>query len=127
VGVWEAGNLWQVVRQVAKWVSEAGKWVQVAGLSSSELFAPCSMVTQEGELQVACSTGWVVHCFWVGWCRVCCQVRAAGLQSVLLVGVLLCNILAIRDMLGGGKEVSGVSGGAGKGSGVADEGGGGVG
>jgi len=77
-------------------------------------------------LPVACSAGWV-HSLWVGWCRVCRQVRAAGLQRVLLVCALLCSILAIRDRLGGGKQVAGVSGGAGKGSSVADEGGVGVG
>jgi len=89
---------------------------------SGEVFALCSIVTQEGELPVTWSMGWVELGLWVGWCRVWHWVRVAGLQRVLLIGILLYNICSIRDRLGSGKEVAEVAGGMGKGSSVVDEG-----
>jgi len=93
-------------------------------LSSGELYVPCGMIAQEGWVTGACSMKWVVQGIWVGRCRVWRRVRAAGLQSrVLLVGAWLCVILSVRDRLGGGREVAGVSGVSGEGSGVSNDGG----
>jgi len=109
---------------VTSWVLKAGEWWHVAGLSSGELYAPYGMIAQEGEMPGACSTGWMVHGLWVGRCRVWRRVRAASLQSrVLLVGAWLCVILSISDRLGGGRGVAGVSNGTGTGSSVSSEGG----
>jgi len=86
----------------------------VVGLPSVEMCAPC----------ITSLAGWVVHRLWVGWFKVWCRVRATGLQRVLVVGMLLCIILAIRDNLGGGKEGDGVAGSAVKGSGATNKDGG---
>jgi len=45
----------------------------------------------------------------------------AGLQRVLVVGMLLCIILAVWDNLGGGKEGDDVAGGVVKGSSVTNK------
>ncbi len=78
---------------------------------SVELCAPC----------ITGSTEWVVHRLWVGWCKVQHWVRTAGLQRVLVVGMLLCIILAVWDNLGGGEEGDDVVGGMVKGSSVTNK------